>query len=154
MALAFRNVAASPADDVTTWPYEALVSALERGLVPDWRPILDEIGRQPWGPLARRVEDYVSYSTSPGVAALFGRAVTSARAEADRRDRAEVARRVRDAVATSGLTSARFAELIGTSASRLSTYASGAVTPSAALLVRMERASGQSSRAERSSAPR
>ena len=38
--LRFRNVDADPADDVGTWPYEALVTAIDRGLVPDWRPRL------------------------------------------------------------------------------------------------------------------
>jgi transcriptional regulator with XRE-family HTH domain len=40
-------------------------------------------------------------------------------------------------VRASGLTRAEFASRIGTSASRLSTYVTGKVTPSAALLVRM-----------------
>ena len=50
---------------------------------------------------------------------------------------------MRAAVERSGLTNADFASLIGTSASRLSTYLSGKVTPSAALLVRIERAGGE-----------
>jgi transcriptional regulator with XRE-family HTH domain len=37
------------------------------------------------------------------------------------------------------MTAGRFADLVGTSASRLSTYMSGKVTPSAAMLVRIER---------------
>ena len=44
----------------------------------------------------------------------------------------------RPPVARSGSTQARFAERIGTSASRLSTDASGKVTPSAAMLLRIE----------------
>ena len=51
-----------------------------------------------------------------------------------------MAARVRAAVDRSGLTNSRFADLVGTSASRLSTYLSGKVTPSAAMLVRIERA--------------
>lgn len=58
---------------------------------------------------------------------------------ADHADRSEVASRIRRAVSSSGLTSAEFARLVGTSASRLSTYCSGKVTPSAAMLVRIER---------------
>lgn len=49
-----------------------------------------------------------------------------------------VARRIRDAIALSGLSQKEFANLMGTSASRLSTYASGKVCPSAAFLVRAE----------------
>lgn len=51
-----------------------------------------------------------------------------------------MAARVRAAVDRSGLTNAQFAALVGTSASRLSTYLSGQVTPSAAMLVRIEEA--------------
>lgn len=48
---------------------------------------------------------------------------------------AEVQRLIDD----SGLTRREFASHIGTSASRLSTYATGKVTPSAALLLRMRK---------------
>jgi len=57
---------------------------------------------------------------------------------AEAQERAEVARRVRLAIDQSGLTAAEFASHIGTSASRLSTYANGRVIPSAALLLRIE----------------
>ncbi|MCC7076893.1 MAG: helix-turn-helix transcriptional regulator [Acidimicrobiia bacterium] len=138
MALRFRNVDASPEDDVRTWPHEALVTAVDRGLVPDWRPIFDEIRRSPWGPVARRVERYLAYREPDGVGTLFSLAVERARRDREREDRAEVASRIRAAVARSGLTNAEFAALIGTSASRLSTYVNGKVTPSAAMLVRIE----------------
>lgn len=140
MPLSFRNVDASPTDDVRTWPYEALVTAIDRGLVPDWQPIFAEIRRSPWGPVARRVERYLSYREPDGVGTLFALALDRARSDADRADRDEVASRVRAAVDRSGLTNSRFADLVGTSASRLSTYLSGKVTPSAAMLVRIERA--------------
>ncbi|MDR1151363.1 MAG: helix-turn-helix domain-containing protein [Bifidobacteriaceae bacterium] len=42
------------------------------------------------------------------------------------------------AIALSGLTAREFARRLGTSESRLSTYATGKVTPSATLLIRME----------------
>lgn len=140
MPLAFRNVDASPDDDVRTWPYEALVTAIDRGLVPDWQPILAEIRRSPWGQVARRVARYLTYREPDGVGTLFSLALDRARADANRADRDEVAARVRAAVDRSGLTNSRFADLVGTSASRLSTYLSGKVTPSAAMLVRIERA--------------
>jgi len=139
MTVVFRNVDASPEDDVTTWPYEAIVTTLERGLVPDWQPLFVEIRRRPWGPVARHIEAFLAYEPLPGIAQLFTRAIASARSAADRRDRQEVAGRIRSAVHSSGLTAARFAEAVGTSASRLSTYMSGKVTPSAAMLVRIER---------------
>ncbi len=143
MAVRFRNVDASPTDDVRTWPYEALVVAIDRGLVPDWQPIFVEIRRSPWGPVARRVEHYLSYRDPDGVSTLFTLAIARARTDSEQADRAEVAARVRAAVSRSGLTNAQFAELVGTSASRLSTYASGRVTPSASMLVRIERAGSE-----------
>lgn len=143
MPVEFRNVEASPDDDVRTWPYEALVAVVDRGLVSDWKPVLEEIRRSPWGAVARRVEHYLSYREHDGAGALFALAIEHARAVSEEEDRAEVAARVRAAVERSGLTNAEFARLVGTSASRLSTYLSGKVTPSAALLLRMERSVAQ-----------
>ena len=140
MPVAFRNVDASPRDDVRTWPYEALVTVIDRGLVNDWNPIFVELRRSPWGNVARRVEQYLSYREPDGVSTLFTLAIERARIDDENSDRAEVAARVRDAVVRSGLTNGEFARLVGTSASRLSTYLSGKVTPSAAMLVRIERA--------------
>jgi hypothetical protein len=146
-SLRFRNVDASPSDDVTTWPYEAIVTAIERGLVPDWQPLFAEIRRSPWGPVARRIEHHVHRPPTDGVepdaaSTLFRLAIEAARTDAEVRERAEVAERVRAAIARSGRTAAQFAALVGTSASRLSTYATGRVTPSAAMLVRIERLAG------------
>jgi hypothetical protein len=140
MALKFRNVDASPQDPVITWPYEALVTAIERGLVPDWQPIFTEMKESPWGEVSRKIERYLSYAPQSGTTELFRLAIEHARDNSEHREREEVAARVRRAIEVSGLTAAQFAGHIGTSASRLSTYATGAVTPSAHLLLRMERA--------------
>jgi DNA-binding transcriptional regulator YiaG len=139
MPVVFRNVDASPTDDVRTWPYEALVTVIDRGLVSDWQPIFAEVRRSPWGNVARRVEQYLSYREADGVSTLFSLAIERARSDADQADRVEVADRVKKAVDDSGLTQRDFARLIGTSASRLSTYLSGKVTPSAATLLKIER---------------
>jgi len=139
MPVAFRNVDASPSDDVRTWPYEALVTVMDRGLVGDWLPVFAEVRRSPWGRVARRIEHYLSYREPDGVGTLFTLAIERARADADRADRDRVAARIREAVARSGLTNAEFAKLVGTSAPRLSTYLSGKVSPSAAMLLRIER---------------
>lgn len=138
MPVAFRNVDGSPEDDVRTWPYEGLVTVIDRGLVGDWRPIFVELRRSPWGKVARRVERYLSYREPDGVSVLFALAIERARNDAEDSERKAVAGRVRDAVAVSGLSNSDFARLVGTSASRLSTYANGKVTPSAAMLVRIE----------------
>ena len=77
--LRFRNVDADPADDVRTWPYEALTTAIDRGLVPDWQPLFAEIRRSPWGSVARRVEHYLTYRDPDPVSTLFTLALQRAR---------------------------------------------------------------------------
>lgn len=139
MTVAFRNVDASPGDPVGTWPVEAIVTVIERGLVTDWRPLLREIRDHPRGHVARVVDAYLEHAEADGATRLFRLVLDDARRSEDDADRMEAASRVRSCIEASGLTAARFAEEIGTSASRLSTYVTGRVTPSAALLVRMER---------------
>jgi transcriptional regulator with XRE-family HTH domain len=65
--------------------------------------------------------------------------VARARKLAADSERAEVASEVRALVARSAMSKQDFAERIGTSRSRLSTYMSGQVVPSATLMVRMRR---------------
>lgn len=84
-----------------------------------------------------RWRDYLAYEQPYGVAPLLRRAIAPARARAEAAERQQVAAQVRLLLEKSGLMPAQFARRIGTSRSRLSTYRSGTVTPSAALLVRM-----------------
>jgi DNA-binding transcriptional regulator YiaG len=63
--------------------------------------------------------------------------IERAREEAEKSEREAVANEIDGLVRESGLSRTEFASRIGTSASRLSTYVTGKVTPSAALLVRM-----------------
>ena len=65
-----------------------------------------------------------------------------ARKLASESERADVASEVRALVDRSGLSKQDFAERIGTSRSRLSTYMSGKVVPSATLMIRMRRVAG------------
>jgi DNA-binding transcriptional regulator YiaG len=139
VALQFRNVDADPSWPVERWPYEALVTAIDRGLLPHWRRIASAVRRDPWGKVARSIEDYAGYAEPSGGLTLLLRAVARARKDAEAADVADVAAQVRELVAASGLSRADFAAAIGTSTSRLSTYCTGAVTPSAALMVRMAR---------------
>lgn len=140
MTAALRNVSVDDGVDVRDWPYEALVAVIERGLLADWQPILRSLREQPWGSVARRVEHYLTYTEEDSIRALFGLVLTRARADQERVERDAVAARVRAAVASSGLTQSELASRIGTSASRLSTYATGKVVPSATMLLRIERA--------------
>lgn len=139
--LAFRNVDASPDDPVSEWPLEAIQTALERGGLSHWRRLAAAVRAQPWGPVARQIEEVLAYSRPYGVAKLMERVISDARQEVAAAERAAVASEVAELVADSGLSRAEFATRIGTSTSRLSTYITGKVTPSAALILRMRRLS-------------
>ena len=143
MALAFRNLIITPDAPVSEWPTEAVQIALERGDLADWQRIVAEIGTDPWGKTARQVEEVLSHSRPYGIADAMETAVSRARARAEATERAAVAADIREAVQRSGVSRAEFASWIGTSASRLSTYASGKVTPSAALMFRIHRVAGR-----------
>ena len=117
---------------VQTWPYEALVETMERGLIGDWPPILDELRREPWGTVARKVQRWASLAAEEPAASIFNLAIEHLRQRMEEAERAEVVRRVRDYIEQSGVTAAEFALLVGTSASRRSTYANGRVMPSVA----------------------
>jgi DNA-binding transcriptional regulator YiaG len=138
-ALKFRNVDASPDDPVETWPFEGILAAVERGTLPDWDRLATAIRADPWGPVAQQVLEAVRLSRPYGTTELLEAVVAQARRLATDSERDTVASEVRDLVGRSGLSKQNFADRIGTSRSRLSTYMSGKVVPSAALMVRMRR---------------
>jgi DNA-binding transcriptional regulator YiaG len=139
-ALKFRNIDASPDDPVETWPFEGILAAVERGTLPDWRRLAAAIQADPWGPVAQQVLEAIRLSRRPyGTAELLEGVVARARKLAADSEREDVASEVRDLAVRSGLSKQDFAARIGTSRSRLSTYMSGKVVPSATLMVRMRR---------------
>lgn len=138
-ALKFRNVDASPDDPVETWPFEGILAAVERGTLPDWDRLATAIRADPWGPVAQQVLEAVRLSRPYGTTELLEAVVARARRLAMDSERDTVASEVRDLVGRSRLSKQDFADRIGTSRSRLSTYMSGKVVPSATLMVRMRR---------------
>lgn len=143
MPLAFRNLRISPDAPVSSWPTEAVQTALERGDLDDWRRMVAEVKRDPWGRTARQIEEVLSHTRPYGIADVMEVMIARARARAETDERKQVAGEVREVIARSGLSRSEFASRIGTSTSRLSTYATGNVTPSAALMVRMRRVAEQ-----------
>lgn len=144
-ALKFRNLTVSPDDPVETWPFEGIIAAVERGALPDWRRLARVIQADPWGSVAQQVLEAIHLSRPYGTAELLEGVIGSARQMAIESERQEVASEVKRLVGRSGLSQQEFADRIGTSRSRLSTYMSGRVMPSAALMVRMRRAARYSS---------
>ena len=138
-ALKFRNIDASPDDPVETWPFVGILAAVERGTLPDWRRLAKAIEADPWGPVAQQVLEAVEISRPYGTAELLEGVVQRARKDAADAERAEVASEIRRLVSESGLSVREFATRMGTSRPRLSTYMSGKVVPSAAIMLRIRR---------------
>ena len=138
-ALKFRNISSSPADPVETWPFEGILAAVEQGTLPDWRRLAAVIRADPWGPVAQQVLEAINLSHPYGTVELLGGVISHARKLAADSERQDVAAEVIELVGRSRLSTQDFAERMGTSRSRLSTYMSGKVVPSAALMVRMRR---------------
>ena len=142
-ALKFRNITASVDDPVESWPFEGILAAVERGTLPDWRRLAAAIRADPWGPVAQEVLDAVGLSRPYGTTELLTAVIERARKDAADTERDQVAAEIRALVAQSGLSRQDFALRLGTSRPRLSTYMSGKVTPSAALMLRIRRISAQ-----------
>src|SRR5674476_393157 len=120
-----------------------------KGLAPRWhrwsdvvavcRLLAAAIQDVPWGQVARYVKQAVAIAHPYGVSEVMTDIVAEARQAAEESERAQVAAEVRHLIGASGWTQARFAAGLGTSPSRLSTYVTGSVVPSATLMVRMRR---------------
>lgn len=65
--LHLRNVDVDPAEPLESWPFEALVTLIERGTVTDLARLTRAIGLDPWGPVTRQVEEYLGYASPAGV---------------------------------------------------------------------------------------
>ncbi|MDO8145840.1 helix-turn-helix transcriptional regulator [Isoptericola sp. 178] len=140
--LRFRNIDASPEDPVSSWGIEGLSTALERGYLPHWQRIARAVRDEPHGTVARQLETALTVVEPNGATALLSAVLAQARES----DRAAVARSLREHVRRSGLTAQELAAAVGTSPSRLSTYLSGRVVPSAAIARRIARVAEEHAR--------
>lgn len=104
-----------------------------------WRRLVGAALAEPW---AGRIDVHLSLLDPEARPAEFAgvRALADmARRLAEEDERRAVADHIRTTIASTGLTQREFASLVGTSPSRLSTYVTGNVTPSAAMLLRINR---------------
>ncbi len=124
----FRSVDIAPTSSIEDWPFEAIATKIE-DTVSDWARLAAAIRADPWGPVARQVEELFGYSWPWGVTPPLERAITRARARADEIEQASVSGTVRDLVARSGLSMGEFASRVGTSRPRLSTHRAGSMVP-------------------------
>lgn len=138
--VSFRNIQATPDDPVAAWGFEGLLTAIERGGMKLWERIAAEVDHNPYGSVARLLENEVIGAVRhAGERELFRQIIAAARRRWEEDARAEVAHRLRLLLARSGLSQRVFAARLGTSASRLNTYLTGKVTPGADVLVKAER---------------
>lgn len=73
-----RNVDVDHARPVAQLHPEAIEAMLDRGSISDWRLLVEEIRRQPWGRLARLVDDIASRGEHYGVDQLMHRSCARA----------------------------------------------------------------------------
>jgi len=147
MSFDFHNMSVDVDDPVELWGSGGILAALERGTIREWSRIAHRVMDDPWGPVSRDLEAVIAFSRPIDDDSLIGEGnldlmegvIERARRETAESERDTVASEIHDIVERSGLARREFAARIGTSTSRLSTYESGKVVPSAALMVRMRR---------------
>ena len=104
-----------------------------------WRRMLANVAVNPWGPGVAQLADLARTAGLPGAADAIEGCAKVYRKRIEEAERLEVAREIRRLVSISGCTQRQFAKYLGTSPSRLSTYVNGLVTPSAAMMYRINR---------------
>lgn len=116
-----------------------LLEAFASGDVLLWRRLVAAALAEPW---AGRADEHLALldpERCPCEVDSIRALVTAARRIAEEDERRAVADHIRATVAGTGLTQRQFARIVGTSPSRLSSYVTGSVTPSAAMLLRINR---------------
>lgn len=125
---------------------DALLAVFRDGGVLEWRALTGATRAEPWSGI---IDKHIAM-LDPEVHVAEARSLQAV-SEMIRRiveddERAAIAAHIRNAIAETGLTQREFAALVGTSSSRLSTYVTGSVTPSAAMLLRINRAARRARR--------
>ena len=144
-----------PTDDrpVEFWPTAAIRAALETDDLTVWQQIVVAIKRDPYGRTARQVEEVLETARPYGVSKALSEVLTRTREHLEANECAEVARNIQALMERSGLGPAEFASRIGVPTEEFGKYLSGAISPSASLMIRMRRLSDRFAkmRAQRSS---
>lgn len=139
--LALAGVDPSAPGPILTSAQEA-AQAWDHGGLRAWRAQIAIIASNPWAPYGNELRELALAADRTETVHAIDEAIKVYRSRFERRERELVAREIRRLVAMSGLSQREFAAMAGTSASRLSTYVNGLVTPSATMMVRIRRVSG------------
>lgn len=138
MKVPFRNVEVDEAAPIETWPAGAIETLIDRGSLSDWRWLAAALSSNPWGPLARRVEEAVALDCHYGVDRTMEQILREARARSTLAGRRRYADRLRELRRSAGLSMRQLAELAGTSPARISDYENARVAPTTDVLARLE----------------
>ncbi len=130
--LRFRNLNVSPSDPVDRWGVEGLLAAIERGTAPDWVRVLSAIRAAPVGDLREELDEALSLADGGGVH-VFQLALQ----RMDESSEGRALRRMQRSLRMAEMSITEFAQRVGTSRSRMSTYLAGKVMPAADLVERM-----------------
>ncbi|HEX2212142.1 MAG TPA: XRE family transcriptional regulator [Mycobacterium sp.] len=124
---------------VEFWPTAAIRAALETDDLAVWQRIVAAIKRDPFGRTARQVEEVLETARPYGVSKALAEVLTRTREHLEANEREEVARHIRALLERSGLGHQEFASRIGVPAKEFAAFLAGQTSPSAALMVRMQR---------------
>lgn len=124
---------------VEFWPTAAIRAALETDDLAVWQRIVAAIKRDPFGRTARQVEEVLETARPYGVSKALAEVLTRTREHLEANEREEVARHIRALLERSGLGQQEFASRIGVPTKEFAAFLAGATSPSAALMVRMQR---------------
>lgn len=148
-----RNQTGTPDDSVNQWGVDGILAAIDRGSIAHWRRIAAAVSADPFGPVAADLTEALERAEDAGVIATLQQVLSKAREGAEAVAREEVQRRLQSFIADSGMTAAQFAQRLGTSTARLSTYLTGRAVPSATVLVLAEDVSSRAARAGEGTRP-
>ncbi|MGH9281179.1 MAG: helix-turn-helix domain-containing protein [Acidimicrobiales bacterium] len=138
MTVSFRNIDVDEAASIETWPAEAIEILIDRGSLSDWRRLASALASDPWGPLARTVEQAIELDCHYGVDRIMERILQQQRSTSTLAGRRRYADRLRELRQSAGLSMRQLAELTGTSAARISDYENARVSPTTDVLARLE----------------
>jgi DNA-binding transcriptional regulator YiaG len=132
VSVRFRNVDVDETGPLSTWPTEAIEILVAHG------SLSAALADDPWGPLARTVEEVVSYGSHYGVDEIMKRLLRKERVRSTLAGRRRYAEHLRSLRASAGLSMRELATRTGTSAARISDYENARVAPTTDILARLE----------------
>ncbi|HEX9086513.1 MAG TPA: XRE family transcriptional regulator [Arthrobacter sp.] len=121
---------------VEEWGAERLRAAIEHGSRADWDRMCLALETDPRGKVAGELEDVLAVTWPSAAAETLRRVGLSALAHAEAMERGELAAQLQGIFAGTGLSITRFAERLGVTEARASTYLGGTEVPPADLMAR------------------